>query len=183
MREALEVAGHLSEEELEVRLRAARDVVEYRRTQIVLRRVRGERPGEIAKSLASQASAISRVIRNYNEKGPDALSDSRHGNAGAAPLLDEQALDALRQALGHPHEDGGLWNGPKVTRWIEQYLGRDPHSLSNVRGWEALKTLGFSFKSSRPSHIDAADEQTREDWKKNSPRASTSSSESTQTPR
>jgi len=63
-------------------------------------------------------------------------------------------LAALRDRLQSPPEDGGLWTGPKVARWMALRLG-----LTHVhapRGWEALKKIGWSVQAPRPRNPKSA---------------------------
>ena len=84
----------------------------------------------------------------------------------AAPsrLLSEADLEALRERLATPPEDGGLWSGPKVARWIAARRG-----LVHVhapRGWEALQKIGWSLPVPRPKNPHAASPDEQEAFKK-----------------
>lgn len=161
----VEVVQHLSVEELEERYRKARGGIETKRTHIILLRTEGVSPSKVAEIVRVSGRTVTKVVHQYNERGPDALRDARAGN-GRAPLLNEEDLAVLETLLGSPPADGGRWTGPKVTRWIEQHLGLEANSLDNARGWETLKRLGYSYKSSRPRHAKSASEEEREAWKK-----------------
>src|SRR3954469_10814202 len=60
----------------------------------------------------------SKILWRYN--GLAGLGDGRLDNPGAAPLLDEAQLEALRDS--EPPPDGGL--GRKVACWISGRIGR-----------------------------------------------------------
>lgn len=163
----IEVAQHLTAEELEERYRKARGGIETKRTHIILLRVQGVRPGKVAEIVRVSGRTVTKVVRQYNEHGPAALLDARMNN-GRAPLLNEEDCQALEEVLNSPPTDGGRWTGPKVTRWMEQHLGLESNSLDNARGWETLKRLNYSYKSSRRRHTKSASEEEREAWKKKS---------------
>ena len=54
-------------------------------------------------------------------------------------LLTDQQLQKLKSELESKPEDGGLWTGPKVARWIEKETGRE--KVWNQRGWDYLKKV------------------------------------------
>ena len=131
----LTATPHLSVAELEQRYRRARDPVARSHWQIVWLLARGQTPGAI--------------IHRYNEGGPEALGDRRHGNPGAAPLLDAAGQEVLRQLLAGPAPDGGLWTGPKVAQWMRARLDQP---ISPQIGWTYLRKLGFTPHRPRPHH-------------------------------
>jgi transposase len=92
------------------------------------------------------------LARRYNQQGPCGLGDGRRHNPGSAPLLGAAGQRALVGALAGEAPDGGLWNGPKVARWIGERLGRRVHAR---RGWEYLRRLRHSPKVPRPAHAEA----------------------------
>lgn len=53
-------------------------------------------------------------------------------------------------ALRSRPEDGGIWAGPKVARWIEKETDRE--KVRNQRGWDYLKKCKFSWQKPRPQH-------------------------------
>ena len=130
-------AQQLSAEELEARFRAAKDVVERSHCQTIWLLAKGHSTAEVAEIVALSPRWINKLARRYEAEGAEALGDRRRGNRGARPLLAEADLEALRERLKTPPDDGGLWTGPKVARWIAARRG-----LVHVhapRGWEALK--------------------------------------------
>lgn len=169
MSHALEVQTELSLEQLEEIYKQATSVVEQRRAQVILLRAEGLAPSQVAQLVRVHPRTVASYVRRFNEQGVDSLLDARSHNQGRPALLDEAARQALRQALEEPPAQGGRWTGPKATRWLEDYLELKPGSLNDARGWEALKALNYSYKSSRPRHVNSASESEREAWKKNSP--------------
>lgn len=166
-RKTREVETHLSIQDLEYAYRNASSALVQRRAHVILLRARGIAPTRVAQLLCLTPSTISSYVRRFNELGLAFFEDARSKN-GKAPMLDSQALELLERLLQSPPEDGGRWTGPKVTRWIEAHLGKPPNSLHNARGWETLKKLNYSYKSSRPRHVNAASEEEQQQWKKKS---------------
>ena len=141
-------------EELEARFRAAKDVVERSHCQVVWLLAKGHSTADVAEIAALSPRWVNALARRYLAEGVEALGDRRRRNAGAKPLLSADDLEALRERLKSPPDDGGLWSGPKVARWIAARLG-----LVHVhapRGWEALKKIGWSIQAPRPRNPKAA---------------------------
>ena len=145
---------HLSTEELEGRFRAAEAVIERTHFQVIWLLAQGRTVGETAEVTAISERWVSKLAERYERNGAGALGDLRRGNRGARPLLSDDDLEALRERLRTPPDDGGQWSGPKVARWIAARLG-----LAHVhapRGWEALKKLRWSIQAPRPRNPKAA---------------------------
>ena len=163
---ALEVAGHLSTEELGRRFRAARDRVERGHLQVVWLLVQGRSRGEAARIMGFSGCWVAEIVRRYDESGPEGLGDRRRGNAGATPLLGAEDEAALRTALAAPPSDGGLWSGPKVAAWMAARLGRE---VWPQRGWDYLRKFGYSARLPRPRHAKAASPEEQAAYKKSWP--------------
>ena len=160
----------LSVEELEDRFRSAKAVVERSHCQAIWLLAKGHSTAEVAEIVAFSPRWVNKLARRYEAEGADALGDRRRGNRGARPLLDEADLEALRERLKTPPDDGGLWTGPKVAGWIAARRG-----LVHVhapRGWEALKKIGWSIQVPRPRNPRAAPPEEQAAFKKNSPKPS-----------
>ena len=106
---------------------------------------------------------VRRVVRKYNAEGPDGIPDGRANN-GLEPMLDKAGLAALEHALEHEAPPGGgLWSGPKVSRWLSARLGRSVHPQT---GWAYLtQRLKWSIKVPWSAHPDS-DENAVEAFKK-----------------
>jgi transposase len=173
---ALEVAGHLSTEELGRRYRAARDRIARGHLQVVWLLAQGRSRGEVARVMGYGEHWVAEIVRRYDEGGPDGLGDRRARNAGAKPLLGAEDEAALRAALAEPPTDGGLWTGPKVAAWMGARLGRE---VWPQRGWDYLRKLGYSPQVPRPRHAKVASPEEQAAYKKSSPRGWTSVARST----
>lgn len=148
----LRLADHLSADELQARYRTAGDPIEQRHWQVLWLLSQGRGSEEIAEITSFSVIWVRLLVRRFNEGGPTAVGDHRHQNRGGSPLLNTALSAELQQALTAPPEDGGLWSGPKVARWMSERLGRQIHPQ---RGWEALRRLGYTPQRPRPRHTGA----------------------------
>ena len=163
------VAPHLAVGELEIRYRTCRDAVERTHWHLLWLVASGHRVPDVAALLGYTANWVRTIIRRYNAAGPAGITDRRHANPGAIPLLTPDLRAELRATLAAPPPDGGLWTSRKVATWMAARLGRP---VSPQRGWEALRTLGFSAQQPRP-RTTTADPAAQERFKKGgSPRRS-----------
>lgn len=150
---------HLSVGELEARVRGSSEVIERSHCQAIWLLAKGHTTAEVAEVTALSQRWVNKLARRYERDGADALGDQRRRNPGGRPLLSAEDLAALDERLREPPDDGGLWTGPKVARWMAARLG-----LAHVhapRGWEALKKLNWSIQQPRPQNPKSAtpDEQ------------------------
>ena len=146
----------LTVDQLEQRFRSAKDVVERSHCQVVWLLAKGHSRAQVAELVALSPRWVNKLVWRYQQEGADALGDRRRRNSGAKPLLSHEDLAALRQRLATPPDDGGLWSGPKVARWIAERLGLE--HVHAPRGWEALKKLDWSIQTPRPKNPKAAPE-------------------------
>lgn len=164
-------------EELEARFRTARDLVERSHCHVVWLLAKGHSTAEVTEIVALSPRWVNKLARRFETEGLEALGDRRRRNAGAKPLLSAQDLEALRARLKTPPDDGGVWSGPKVARWIAARLG-----LLHVhapRGWEALQKLGWSLQAPRPRNPQAAGPEAQAAFKKSFGRRSPKSGRNT----
>lgn len=99
-------------------------------------------------------------------KAAEALGDQRIHNGTKPTILTPAALAALKERIKTPPDDGGLWTGPKIARWLARFHGLK--SVHDQRGWDALVAIGYSIQQPRPRHPEAATEEDRAALKKNS---------------
>jgi len=164
MGKRLILADHLPPKQIERRYRDANDPVERSQWQIIWRLACGKVTEQVAEVVGYSMGWIRTIARRYNTGGPEAIGDGRHQNPGGKSLLDDQQQAYLLQALEGPAPGGGKWNGPKVARWMSEYLER---SISPQRGGEYLRAMEYRLKVPRPAHVKGdLDEQ--QQWKKNS---------------
>jgi transposase len=155
--------AHLSTAELGQRYRAARQPIERSQLQIVWLLSQGRSEREAAAVTGYGERRIAEIVRRYNAEGAGGLGDRRARNTGARPLLSEEDTTALRDALGKPPPEGGLWTGPKVATWMSRRLGR---KVWPQRGWDYLRKLEHSLQVPRPKHAKAASAEEQGAFKK-----------------
>src|SRR3954471_20225284 len=175
------VAGHLSVEDLEARLRSAQDPTATRHFQVIWLLARGHTIADVAAVTSFVPRWIEQLLARYNAHGPEALGDLRRRNGSAPSVLRPELLARLPERLATPPSDGGLWTGPKVARWMAGELGLA--AVLPQRGWEALKAIKWSVQKPRPRHPAAATPEEREAFKKSSSRPSLRREPSTRTRR
>ncbi len=127
----------------------------------------GDSIREVAGMVGYSEKWTREIARRYESEGVEGLGDRRHANPGAREraLLDEEGQAQLREALEGPPPGGGMWNGPKVARWIEARRGLEK-KVHAQRGWEYLRKAGHSLQVPRPSNAQGADAPEREAFKK-----------------
>jgi transposase len=147
---------HLSPEELTQRARQAPDTTEARRFQLLRLIADGKTIQDAASLVGLGYSYARRILRRYNEQGPQAMRNRwrEQRPPPPRPLLTLEQQEELRQALAGRAPDGGLWNGPKVAQWIQQQTGRE--QVHPQRGWDYLRRLRHTPHVPRP-RSDQAD--------------------------
>jgi transposase len=158
----LTISPHLSLDELEQRYRRAQDPVARSQWQMVWLLSSGMPTAEVARVTSYSVNWVREIARRYREDGPAGIGDRRHGNPGAAPLLDAVQQEQLRAALGGPAPHGDLWTCRGVAAWMSATLGRP---VSEQRGWEWMRRLGFTPQQPRP-RATRADPEAQEASKK-----------------
>lgn len=147
------VVPHLSVPELAAHYRQAHDPVARSHWQIVWLVAQGHHVPEVAEVVGHTANWVREIIRRFNASGPEAVVDQRTAHRGGNPPLLTPALRAdLADALDGPAPDGGVWTCGKVAAWMADRLGRP---VAEARGWEALRSLGFTLQRPRPQATTA----------------------------
>ena len=100
---------------------------------------------EVAELLSFSVRWVYQLIRRYNEGGPDCLGDQRVNNGSEATILTPEALAALKQRIKSPPDDGGLWTGPKVARWLAKFHGLK--RMHDQRGWDVIVSIVSNIRS------------------------------------
>ena len=159
----LDVALHLTADEIDERYRDCRDAAEKTRWHLLWLVTRPDQP----RSVAAAARVVGltprwgrTLVHRYNGGGPDALADGRRGN-GAAPKLAPEQQAELLAALQSPPPDGGLWSGPKVIAFVRD---RWAVAVGHSTGWQWLRDLGVRPVVPRPTHPKAASADERRRW-------------------
>ena len=168
MARSLSLADHLSTEVLQQRMRQSTEARLRTHYQVIYLKSQGQSVPQIAETVGYCQNWVRSLIHRYNEHGEVGLFDRRADNPGRLPLLDAAQQAELEQRLAERHEDGGLWNGPKVARWMAQKTGRE--AVYAQQGWAYLRRLGFTAQAPRRRHAQA-DAQEQQTFKKSSPNA------------
>jgi transposase len=148
------IALALSPAELEARYKTAADPVSKSHFHAIWLLSLNYTATEVAKLLSFSPRWVQRLVKRYNERGPDSLGDRRSGNGAAPAILTGEALAALKERVRTPPDDGGLWTGPKVARWLASFRGLK--AVHDQRGWDALIAIEYSIQKPRPRHPKAA---------------------------
>lgn len=156
----IQVENHLSVEQLGERFKVCSNPTEKTRWQMVWLIAKGRNTAEVAEITGVGVDWVRKIVKRFNQLGPDGIADGRKDNGGQGALLTPEQIELLREALNGPAPDGGLWNSPKVARWIGNLIGRD---VGEQRGWDYLQRLGFRLRRPRRRHTEA-DEQEQESF-------------------
>jgi transposase len=160
------VNGHLSVKALEDRYVGCGDITASRHFQAIWLLARGHTISQVAATTAFGERWIEQLLARYNAEGPEALGDLRRRNGASATILKPGLLEKLRNRLGEPPTDGGLWSSRKVANWMAEELGLK--SVAPQRGWEALKAIGWSIQKPRPKNPKSASPEEAAAFKKSS---------------
>ncbi len=153
----VQVATHLSTDELERRYRSASEATERSWWQILWLLARGQTARAVAESTGYSAYWIGRIAHRYNTEGPAGMVNRRRTTARrAATLLNSAQLEELRVALTGPAPGGERWSGRVVAEWMAGRLGRP---VAYQRGWDYLHRLGARLRQPRPRHVAASAEE------------------------
>jgi transposase len=160
------VKAHLSVAELEERYESAKEPIGKSHFHAVWLLASGYEFDEVAELLSFSTRWVRSLLERYNKGGPERLGDQRANNGTAPTILTREALGALKERLKSAPEDGGVWSGPKIARWLAKYHGLK--SVHDQRGWDALIAIEYSIQQPRPRHPETASEADRTKLKKNS---------------
>ena len=148
------LANYYSSNELKNKYLKSTDPVESRRWHLLWKLSLGwtiKNSAVSRKRVRSNAIGINydyakEIVKKYNNLREEGVKNCRKNpkkhRGGKKPLLTEEQLEKLREQLESFPSDGGIWTGPKVTRWIEQETGRK--KVWNQRGWDYLKPTSIS---------------------------------------
>ncbi|MPZ57577.1 MAG: helix-turn-helix domain-containing protein, partial [Rhizobiales bacterium] len=117
------IRAHLSSVELEARYEAAAEPVAKSHFHALWLLSSGYEADEVAELLSFSTRWVRALIKRYNAGGPAALGDQRIHNGTKPTILTPAALVALKERIKTPPDDGGLWTGPKIARWLAKFHG------------------------------------------------------------
>ena len=114
------IASHLSAAELEARYETAADPVSKSHFHAIWLLSLGyadHRSGGDPFVFGALGPAARQALQRAGTGQP---GDRRQGNGAAPAILTPEALSSLKERLKTPPDDGGLWTGPKVARWLAE---------------------------------------------------------------
>jgi transposase len=158
------IKSHVSAAELEHRYKTASEAIAKSHFHALWLLARGYSIDQVAGLLSFSTRWVRILIDRYNEGGPDCLGDQRARNGSEPKILTPVALEKLRERLRSSPDDGGVWTGPKIARWLAEFHGLK--SVHDQRGWDALIAIGWSIQQPRPRHPQTASELDRSRLKK-----------------
>jgi len=160
------IKPHLSTADLERRYERSPDPIAKSHFHALWLLAKGHEIDEVAELLSFSTRWVYQLVKRYNEGGPDCLGDQRANNGTLPTIVTPEALEALRERVRTPPDEGGLWSGPKVARWLAEFHGL--RWVHDQRGWDALVAIAYSVQKPRPRHPEAANEEDRARLKKTS---------------
>ena len=114
------ITAHVSSAELEARYKRAVDPIGKSHFHALWLLSCGY---EVAELLSFSSRWVRAVVKRYNEGGAGALGDQRSRNGTKPTILTPEALAALTERIKTPPDDGGLWTGLKIARWLAKFHG------------------------------------------------------------
>ena len=118
-RQRVQLAPHMTTEELKKRYRSCSNAKEARRLHILWLVSQGNSPQEAARTVGLGISWVREVIHRYNKDGPSSVKDRHHINPGGKkPRLSRKQQMELAEAIKGAPPGGGAWTGAKVAAWI-----------------------------------------------------------------
>ena len=158
------IKAHLSSAELEARYKTPVDPIGKSHFHALWLLSCGYEVDEVSELLSFSPRWVRALLKRYNECGAGALGDQRSHNGTKPTILTADALAALKERIKTPPDDGGLWTGPKIARWLAKFHGVE--AVHDQRGWDALIAIGYSIQQPRPRHPEAASDKDRSALKK-----------------
>jgi transposase len=143
------LASHLSAAELEAGYETAAGPIAKSHFHAIWLLARDYSIDEVASILSFSTRWVRLLIKRYNEHGPDSLGDRRQGNGTAPTILTPEVLSALKERLKTQPDDGGLWSGPKVARWLARFHNFKSVHVSSAAGMRSLPSAGRSRSHGR----------------------------------
>jgi transposase len=154
---------HLAVDELERRYRAAKEPHERSWYQILWLLAKGQTARAIAVSTGYSPYWIGQIAKRYNAEGPAGMTNRQYTHSHrAVPLLSDEQLAELAEAVRGPAPQGDSWLGRMVAAWMSAKSGRP---VSVQLSWAYLVRLDGKRRKPRPRHV-LADPAQQEAFKK-----------------
>lgn len=136
----ISIENHLSIADLKTRYKQAKDPTEQNRYLIIRLLLEQKSIKEVSEIINCTPQAIYDVVRRYNQRGPEAMQNLRHTNAGRPEkaILDSKQKESLWVALQSLPPNGEQWDGEQVAQWMSKETGR---RVTRQTGWRYLKKM------------------------------------------
>ena len=156
------IAPHLTVDELEQRYRRAEDPVARSQWQILWLLAGGMPTAEVARVTGYSVSWVQEIARRYRA-GPAGhrRPPPRQPGRGRRCWM-RRSRRSCERRWPDPRRMVGIWTCRSVAAWMSQALGRP---VSEQRGWEWMRRLGFTPQRPRPRET-RADPAAQEAFKK-----------------
>jgi transposase len=151
-------------EELKRWVKKQRNARTRLRAQAVVLARAGKTAPQIAAALGGARRAVQEWVARYNRGGVEALKEGRH--SGKPPRLKTEQHEKLKARL-----DAGALPSDGVCSLraadVKRLLEKEFNVIYSLKGtYKLLHRLGYSYLAPRPRHPKAADEPTRQAFKK-----------------
>lgn len=155
---AILLVEHLTEEELQERIRSEKDANLRDKYRAILWILQGVPRNEVAERLGVERETIYNWVKRYNAEGEDGLF--RKPGQGRKRTLTEEKVEEIKRWVT---EEGGVWTLEKMRVKLEQEEGIE---VTQQAIWYRLRESRWSWKTGRQSNPEK-DEKAQEDFKKN----------------
>ena len=156
---AIPLANHLTEMELQDRIRCEKDASMRDKYRALLWILQGEKRCEVAKRLGIDEVTLYHWITRYNTDGETGLT--RKPGQGRRRTLTDNNVEKIKEWVT---DEGGVWTLRKMSIRLKEDEGIEvtPQAI-----WYRLKDTRWSWKTGRPSNPNK-DEKAVEAFKKKS---------------
>lgn len=139
---AIPLANHLSQQQLQERIRSTKDAALRDKYRAILWLSQGERRKEVAKRLGITLKTLWQWVVRYNEEGEEGLK--RKKGQGRKRVLDERRMEMIKEWIS---KEGGVWTLEKMALRLKEEEGIEvtPQAI-----WYRLKEERWSWKTARP---------------------------------
>lgn len=154
---AIPLANHLTESELEDRIRSARDASIRDKYRAFLWILQGEKRREISKRLGVSRISIQNWVERYNSEGESGLL--RKSGQGRKRTITPDKVERIKEWV---REGGGVWTLKRMRLKLAETEGI---SVSHQAIWSRLKESKWSWKTGRPTNPEG-NKEAQEAFKK-----------------
>lgn len=141
---AIPLANHLTESELEDRIRSAKDASIRDKYRALLWILQGEKRIEIAKRLGVSRISIQNWVKRYNSEGESCLP--RKSGQGRKRTITRDKVERIKEWV---REGEGVWTLKRMRLKLAETEGI---SVSHQAIWFRLKESRWSWKTGRPTN-------------------------------